>query len=680
MGSVLTEKEQRLNRLLDSLTPTQKQVYGARINKLKREVELEKLARSLPRTTAAKKQVNTERKQLLGDKLIDAAKVVDIKKQFQEGNIGDMIKHHHAGIYNVVTKSVKANTKEVSGATSEKATLIRAATIYAREGEAQAKGYLSQMGIENYEIMPESSSEALVLRNTNTGKTKVAFRGTLIPKELKEIPTTVGDIGTDLAIMSGYEDQTPQYKRADALVKDVKAKYDVDELIGYSLGGAKAISLGDKYNIDSNTFNPLIGRNHVTSQETSAKHTVHRTTEDMPSLGVALLDRENVDVKSYYPYKSNMFNVKRTHDLENFMKHRGKVRSRASNVDSLTESAFRGGIRAGEIETMNSMANFIDDREAQRPRLPRFGQKMSDAEKAKFESFRERFESFKEPTFTEFVHKFNKGGNGVDTNAEGELLPSVRMTDKSTWGKLWEAAGGEYTPEEIEIFRNSNIPESEPAISRDMTQRIANADKAGRQEILNKHLEDLNSIHDQLAEATDASEIMPLRNEGQTLGFGASTGISLLSGLAADNIVGLGESVTGKKIDDSKDVRTGVVGGLGGYLTTRGVASLAGEAVGGEELAVGTAVGTASAIAGKEASKFVADKGGGEFAQREAGGVASGATAGLGSALGAGALLGAEAGVPLDAETLGMASVVGAGIGAGFSAIGYGLSKLGINI
>jgi hypothetical protein len=114
------------------------------------------------------------------------------------------------------------------------------------------------------------------------------------------------------------------------------------------------------------------------------------------------------------------------------------------------------------------------------------GQKMSDAEKA-------RFDSFKEPTFTEFVHKFNKGGNGVDTNAEGELLPSVRMTDKSTWGKLWEAAGGEYTPEEREIFRNSDIPESEPAISRDMAQRIANSDKAGRQEILNKHLEGLNS-------------------------------------------------------------------------------------------------------------------------------------------------------------------------------------------
>jgi hypothetical protein len=670
---MFSERENRLNRLLDSLTPTQKQVYGARINKLKREVELEKLAMSLPRTPAAKKTVNTERKQLLGDKLIDAAKVADLKNSFKKGDIGDIIKHHHASIYNVVTKGVKANTKEVTSATSEKATLTRAATIYAREGEAQAQGYLSQMGIENYEIMPESSSEALVLRNTNTGKTKVAFRGTLLPRELKEVGTTAGDIGTDLAIMSGYEDQTPQYQRADALVKDVKGKYDVDELLGYSLGGAKAISLGDKYNIDSNTFNPLIGRNHVTAQETSAKHTVHRTTEDMPSLGVGLLDRENVEVKSYYPYKSNMFNVKRTHDLENFMRHRGKQRSGASNIDSLTESAFRGGIRAGEIETMSSMANFIDDREETRPPLPRFGQKMSDAEKA-------RFDSFKEPTFTEFVHKFNKGGNGVDTNAEGELLPSVRMTDKSTWGKLWEAAGGEYTPEEREIFRNSDIPESEPAISRDMAQRIANSDKAGRQEILNKHLEGLNSIHDQLADATNATEVMPLRNEGQTLGFGASTGISLLSGLAADKLVGLGESLTGKKLDDKRDFRTGVVGALGGGLGAMGIGALAGESVAAPELAAAGVIGAGASIMGKEASMLAKRAGAGEFGQAEAGGAAAGATAGLGTSLAAGAIGGAEAGVPLDAETLGMASVVGAGIGAGFSALGYGLSKIGINI
>lgn len=667
------QREERLNRLLDSLTPAQRNLYKARIDKLKRDAELKRMALSLPSNTESKKKVNDARKDKLGDKLIDASKIADIKNSFKKGDIGDIVKHHHANIYNVVNKGVKANTREVTSETSDKAVLTRAGTLYAREGQNSARGYLSQMGLDNYTILPESTSEALVLQNKNTGKVKIAFRGTLIPKELKEVGTTAGDVGTDLAIMTGYEEQTPQYERADKLVKDMKAKYDVDELLGYSLGGAKAMSLGDKYGLDTTTFNPLVGRNHVTAQETSAKHTIHRTTEDMPSLGVGLIDRENVKVKSYYPHKSNMFNVKKTHNIENFMRQRGKARSGASNIDNLTDVAFKGGIRAGEIETMSSMANFIDDREETRPPLPRFGKKMTDAEKA-------RFEAFKEPTFTEFVHKFNKGGNGVDTNTEGELLPTVRMTDKSTWGKLWKAAGGEYTPEEMEIFRNSEIPESEPAISRDMAQRIANTDKEGRQKIFDDHMEHLNNIHDQLAEATDASEIMPLRNEGQTLGFGASTGISLLGGLAAEGLVSGAEKLTNYKIDDSRDVRTGVVGGLGGGLGAMGIGALAGETVAAPELAAATAIGAGSSIVGKEASKLAEKAGAGKFVAGEAGGASAGATAGVGTALAGGALAGAEAGVPLDAETLGMASVVGAGIGAGISAIGYGLSKLGINI
>jgi len=52
----------------------------------------------------------------------------------------------------------------------------------------------------------------------------------------------------------------------------------------------------------------------------------------------------------------------------------------------------------------------------------------------------------------------------------------------------------------------------------------------------------------------------------------------------------------------------------------------------------------------------------------------------LAGALSAGAVAGAEAGLPLDVETVGGSSLVGAGLGAGLSAVGYGLHQLGINI
>jgi hypothetical protein len=81
----------------------------------------------------------------------------------------------------------------------------------------------------------------------------------------------------------------------------VTGKYDVDELLGYSLGGAKAHSFGEKYNIDTTSFNPLVGQTFINSGESSVKHDIYRTTEDLPSSGTALIDRENVDVKSVYP-------------------------------------------------------------------------------------------------------------------------------------------------------------------------------------------------------------------------------------------------------------------------------------------------------------------------------------------------------------------------------------------
>ena len=668
------QQQQSLDSLLNSLNDNEKAYFKARLDKLQRNITLKREALKLPRTVEGKKELNDKRKDLLGDKLLDIDKVAEMKKAINKKDLSDLITHHHANIYSAVNKAVKANTKAVDAQTAEKAILTRASTVFKRSGKAQAEGYIQAHGLDNYEILPESTNEGIVVRNKATGKVKVAFRGTLIPQELGEVSTTIGDVGTDLAFMSGFENESSHLQRADDLVKAVKAKYgnNVDELLGYSLGGAKALSLGDKYGIDTTTFNPLVGKTHVQSQETSAKHTINRTTEDIPSLGVGLIDRENVDVKSYYPLKSNILNIKRHHDLENFIQ-RGRPRYTESHIDNLMKQSMKEGAKIGEHELLTSMLEYQEEVEAKRPPLPKFGKRMTPEEV-------ERFKSFKEPSFTEWVHRFNNGGNGVDTNAEGQLLNTVRMSDKTSHGKMWRAIGGEFTPEEMAVFEQGNVTESDPNLSVDEINSIINADQDGRSMLFKEQFNNLRNANIELDEATNAGDVFPMRNEGQSVGFGASTAIGLLSGLASEGIVSTGETIAGKKIDDAKDVRTGVVGGLSGYLATRGVASLAGEVVGGEELAIGTAVGSASAVAGKEASKFVAEKGGGEFAQTEAGGAASGATAGFGSALGAGALLGSEAGIPLDAETLGMASVIGAGIGSGIAGIGYGLGKLGINI
>ena len=123
-----------------------------------------------------------------------------------------------------------------------------------------------------------------------------------------------------------------------------------------------------------------------------------------------------------------------------------------------------------------------------------------------------------------------------------------------------------------------------------------------------------------------------------------------------------------------------MVGAVGGALGGAAIARAGGSVASNPELLTLAGIGAVSSIAGKEASKFAATKTKNRFIQAESGGAAGGAAAGgLTAAAAAGGVFGAEAMVPLDFETLGLASVAGATVGAGISAVGYELGKLGIH-
>ena len=671
------KQQTRLNKIIASMTPAQKKYYSGRINKVTRSIKLEKYISSMPPTSETRKKFNVKRKEELGTNLLDIEKIADIAQKAKSGDLEGILPktHHNAHVFGAIFRGIKPNATNISKATSVKAILTRAGSVYARNGKADAQGFLDQMGVTGYEILPESTSEGLVVRNIKTGKVKMAFRGTLLPKDLSEVSTSVGDIGTDTAIVAGYEDQTPQFKRADEQTAGVKSKYgaDFDEIYGYSLGGAKAHIFGDKYGVNTTQFNPLVGRTQISSNETSAKHKIIRTTEDIPSLGAGFINRENTEVTSIRPLKSSVLNIKRHHDLENFIEN-GKPRHTESHLENLAKQVVRDGGMASDIVLMNDMANHIDKIEDTRPPLPRFGQKMTQAQK-------DTFNSFKEPSFTDYVHQFNGGGNGVDTNANGELLPSVRMSHKTSHGKMWKAAGGEFTPEEQSIFDNSNIDETTPSISKKTMMKIANGDASSRQKLLDDHLDIAVKSQNKLTEATNAEDIFPLRNEGNSLGGGASNIIGIISGAVADPLVSLGEKATGQKISDKKDQRTAIVGGLGGVLGSTAIAAAGGSVAALPELGIAAGIGAISNIVGKETGNFASRKGASKFTSGEISGASAGATAAtLGTAAAAGGLLGAEAGIPLDLETFGMASVVGATIGSGLAAAGYGLGQLGIHI
>ena len=704
----LREQQTNLERLERTLTPDEKVKYNARLKKLQTTLNLKirKLSRaslenqarleimnesrSKPRSKPIKEQKPKEQKPEKPAGVFDTIKKInDLNKNLKDkkGDLSDVFKNN-IPVSLAIGNSVRANITTIPTEAREAAILSRASTVFKRFGLEQAKNYLAAHEV-GYEILPESTGEGLVVRNIKTGKIKVAFRGTMIPKDLAEVKTSVGDIGTDLAVVTGYEGETEQFKSADELVGSIKTKYgnNLDEILGYSLGGAKAIRLGDKYGIDTKTFNPLIGKNHIQASETASEHQIYRTTEDIPSLGAGLIDRPNVVVKAILPIKRSIFNVKSHHDIENFIEGK-RPRATESQKKQVGEDLLRSGAKVAEYHTIDGIVDYIDEAENQRPALPKFGQQMSESEA---EAMRNRFKLFEEPNFTKFIHTVhNKNMYGVETNADGELLPTTRMNDKSPIGQFWKKAGGEFTEEEQALFDNqresgNSVNNTDSVLTDEEIDRFVNSSKDVRKQIFEDHNEKTSNLIDRYNEVNDITTVFPMNGSDEiqaprpgNVGFGASTGINLLGGVAASQAVKGTEYITGLHL--SRGQETGAVGGLGGLFGAAGVARLGGSALSNPELGAAAAVGTASALVGMEAGDLTKKAGGGRFAQTEASGTSGGATAGFLGTVAAGALTGGIDAVPLDFETLGLASVIGAGIGGTIAGIGYGMDKAGIHI
>ena len=108
-----------------------------------------------------------------------------------------------------------------------------------REVEAKKLGYELDRGLSN--------SDHTVLKKD--GKVKVVFKGTSKAKDLL----------ADINIVRGNQENDPTFKEALEKTKKVQAKYGNDiEVSGHSLGGSKAIHVGEKLKLKSTALNPGI--------------------------------------------------------------------------------------------------------------------------------------------------------------------------------------------------------------------------------------------------------------------------------------------------------------------------------------------------------------------------------------------------------------------------------------
>ena len=249
-----------------------------------------------------------------------------------------------------ITSRIKPTTDTIDIPTREKALMVKASSNYETQPDKTLNDSFLEDNNINYNIDPElSTAESIVLVNNNNPQDiKVAYRGSKM--------NNLGDWISNGRILAGKEKNnlTPfeddRFGMASQQINNVKTKYGVlpKELLGTSRGGTLSIAMGDKFSIDTTTFNPFLGKNLLKSTESSANHTVWRTTEDIPSLALGFkTDLDNYDINVIRPLKDSI-DVREAHYLKNFIERTPRADSNDPNLmenklTKLTELAKKHG-------------------------------------------------------------------------------------------------------------------------------------------------------------------------------------------------------------------------------------------------------------------------------------------------------------------------------------------------
>ena len=260
-----------------------------------------------------------------------------------------------------IVKKIKPNISSIDDEVKKKALMVKASGDYETLPDAELTNSFLQDNDINYSIDPElSTKESLVLiNNENPNDIKVAYRGSKM-NNLKDWVSNGKILLGKEKSNSTFEDS---FNDASNQIEDIKTKYGTlpNELLGYSRGGSLAISTGDKFGINTTSFNSFVGRNILKSRETASKHTLYRTTEDIPSLALGFkADLKNFDVKTIRPLVDSV-NPRQAHALKNFTE-RGQ---RASDNDpdlleNRMEKIYKAGKMHGEAQSIADAANMVE--------------------------------------------------------------------------------------------------------------------------------------------------------------------------------------------------------------------------------------------------------------------------------------------------------------------------------
>ena len=511
------------------------------------------------------------------------------------------------------------------------AKLNKASDVFYKNDLDTATDFLKDNNL-NYKIDPElSTGEGLVLRTPNN-KTVVAYRGT----DLRNLT----DLTSDFKIFTGSGDRTDiQTRQLTNQINRIKTKYGEvpDHITGYSKGGAQGLDMAKKFNIDSTTFNPFVGKRLMSKGlPETGNHKILRTTTDPVSFGLGLTEYENQDnikVKTLDPLEEHSGNMYSVHKLKNF---RSNGTRKISNYAKNLELQKSMGAKLGHMVSYDAMEDGV-----------KAGK-----------------------TYAETIHEFNSG-KGQDTIVENGIakLSGNRNSTKSGQLKGWLDAGGRLTNKEAYhiLDTDNKIDPNERFVSNpneeassDLHRQIITKNQKSMDDGMEAHQQGLDEQERSIYyKASDADRDMmkedmlsnlqkaqmedvpqdTIHNETFGEGLKGATsakalGTGLVAGIGAEYLMNYIDPRTDKNPDgkmgfESRLIGTGAIAGAGaGYLAgatllaPEALAGAGGYLVGGE---TGKLIGKGLDAAGanKDTQESLSSIGGGA-----AGGAAAGAIAG----------------------------------------------------
>ncbi len=664
----------------------------------------------------------------------------EIKKKLDEATkkISNVIKGQEL----ITTKGmspVKPNIDSLDLETMNKAKMVNASNVFLESNNNEDATNEALRGTKFKVDKNLSTDEGLVLTD-DEGNVKISFRGT--NTSYKRPIQSIKDLVADSKFITGTE----QYGREGGelqsgrnLIQSAIDKYGVSkenmEILGHSLGGQKAILLGDEFGINTTTFNPLIGYNSMKASTTNAQHNMFRTTEDITSLGAGFAtEKKNWNVKSILPKKISV-DPRQAHKLNNFFDNEG--RATESPLQKKVAKVIETGKRKAQVEDLNdtydilsgiddipgiddrvmeqrlqmnypSSSELLDESSLQEPTpqpddlidtsdLQRrmanlvndkpIRQQVFNPDDFKNKNARDmanmrkgRFEKFSiegDPDRSEKLpttKKFTGKGRDIDLGIFEPTEPDKTIKDIS-FDDITDffRTNTDNKPNKINDFELSSLNDDE--IDNLMTG--SSKDRSKFEEITN------NEFNDAVGDLDNHFNTISTENL-ESGGFGSD----LVRSLHPSNLLGglLGGVVSQEAVDFvdpdrkiQKQVRESLIGSGAGLLTSLASSSLGAgggiAALGPEALAGGLGY-----LAGEETTEGVAKLTGSRAAGDVTGGLVGGGvgglTLGLGTALATDIATGSAIGTAFDVPTLGLGTAIGAGVGAAIGGISYGLHKI----